>query len=89
MKRAVRCAIAVGAALVAHTVAAHLLAGRDVVLAVLAGERGPTVALIAVLFAARLFLYLLAPGWVLHVAATVLLERRAARGARLTPHRDP
>jgi hypothetical protein len=75
VKRALPCALAVAAALVVHTVAGHALAGHDVILALLTGQRWMTAALIAVLVAARLFLYLLAPGWALHVAAKILLER--------------
>ena len=76
MRPLVPCAVAVAAALAVHAVAGHLLAGRDVVLSILAGERGPTIALVAALLAARLFLFLLAPGWVLYVLAKLALERR-------------
>lgn len=75
MKRAILCAVFVGLAAVAHAFAGHLLAGRDVVLSILAGDRGVTLVLVLVLLATRLFLYLLAPGWVLYVVAVHALER--------------
>ncbi len=89
MKRALPCALTVATALVVHTAAGHALAGHDVILALLKGDRWTTAALLAVLLAARLFLYLLAPGWVLFVAAKILLERyRLGRGDGGLPHRE-
>jgi hypothetical protein len=79
MRRAVLCAATIVASLVVHTVAGRWLAGRDVVLAVLASERGWAIAAIAALLAARLFLFLLAPGWALYVLITVALARAGAR----------
>jgi len=79
VKRARPCAVAVAAALVVHTLAGHALAGHDVILALLTGARRTTAALIAALVAARLFLFLLAPGWALFVAAKILLERYRSR----------
>ncbi len=80
MRRAISCAAAVGAALLVHAVTGRLLVDRDVVLALLLGAWVETAALVAVLLASRLFLYLLAPGWALYVAVTLVLERRAKRG---------
>jgi hypothetical protein len=63
-------------AAVVHAVAGRWLADRDVVLALLVGERGWAVAAIVALVAARLFLFLLAPGWALYVLGTMALSRR-------------
>lgn len=82
MRRALPCAVAVVTALAVQALAGRLLAGRDVVLALLGGSQGPTPALIAALVGARLFLFLLAPGWALHVAMKALVERYRQRSAR-------
>jgi hypothetical protein len=72
---------AIVAALAVHGLAGRWLAGRDVVLALIAGERGWAVAAIAALLAARLFLFLLAPGWALYVLVTMAEARyRRSRG---------
>ena len=76
MRRAIPWAVTVAIAAVVQAICGHLLAGRDVVLAILVGDRVVTVALIVALLAARLFLFLLAPGWALYLAATLALERR-------------
>jgi hypothetical protein len=79
VKRVPRGAIAwlvvVVAAFALHTIGGRVLAGEDVVAAVLVG-RGATALLAAfVLVSSRLFLYLLAPAWALHVAVRAFLER--------------
>jgi hypothetical protein len=63
-------------ALAVHEIAGSLLAGRDVILSFLVGDRSFVVMAVLVLLAARLFLFLLAPGWVLHALVTLWLERR-------------
>ena len=77
MKRLLPCAVATAAALVAHHIAGRALAARDIVQAVLAGDYLSIGALALVLLAARLFLYLLAPGWVLQAGDDL---RGAAQG---------
>jgi hypothetical protein len=75
VKRALPCAVTVATALAVHTLTGHALAGHDVILALIHGDRWRTVALLTALVAARAFLFLLAPGWALHVAAKILLDR--------------
>ncbi len=82
MTRLLPCAVATAAALLAHHVAGRVLAGRDIVQAVLAGDDLSTGALALVLLAARLFLYLLAPGWALHELVKIGLERLRAKARR-------
>ncbi len=76
MRRALPWAIAVALAGAAHVIAGRFLAGRDVVLAILVGGR-VSVALVALaLLLARLFLFLLAPGWALYVIVQAAIARR-------------
>jgi hypothetical protein len=79
MKRALRCTATVALALIVHALAGRALAGRDVLHALLQGDRWGTAALLAALVAARAFLYFLAPGWALHIAATAAIQRWQAR----------
>lgn len=78
-RRAVAWMVCVGIALFLHTICGRFLAGRDI-FASLLGARDPGPAFCAALLVpARLFVYLLAPGWALHIAVRALLERRARR----------
>jgi hypothetical protein len=63
-------------ALVVHRITSDLLAERDVILSLLVGDRSFIVGLVVALVVARLFLFLLAPGWLLHALVTLALERR-------------
>lgn len=81
-RRSVAWGVCVGLALVVHTVCGRFLASRDIFASLLgAGDPLPAFAA-AVLVGSRLFLYLLAPGWALHIVVRTALERRGgASGA--------
>lgn len=74
-RRAVAWAVCVGVALIVHTACGRFLASRDI-FASLLGARDPGPAFCAALLVpARLFLYLLAPGWALYIAVRTVIER--------------
>lgn len=82
-KRALRAAITwlvvVVLVYVIHSVISRYLAGRDIVAALLA-ERDSTVAMAALMAVlTRLFVFVLAPAWALHIAIITLLRFMRAR----------
>jgi len=79
VRRAVVWAVMVAVAGAVQAPGGRFLAGRDVVVALLVESRPEVAAVIAVVLLARLFLYLLAPGWGLYLTATVAMERRGRR----------
>lgn len=82
MKRARRSALAwlvfAIVAVALHVLAGRALAGTDIVAEVLVGRGAGSVLLAVALVSSRMYLFLLAPGWALHIAARTWLERRAA-----------
>jgi hypothetical protein len=82
VRRAIVWAASVAVAGATQVLCARFLAGRDIVAALLGGDLAQVGLAVAALLAARLFLFLLAPGWALYVLATIAVEgyvrRRAA-----------
>jgi hypothetical protein len=74
----VACALTVVCAGLLHALATRLLADRDLVLALTTRFDLVTVLAAVALLTTRLFLFLLAPGWVLYVLATHFMATRAA-----------
>lgn len=68
-RHAVVCAIVVASALLVDSVLGRYAEPRDVLAAALTHVSAAELATVALLFALRLFLLLLAPGWVLFVLA--------------------
>jgi hypothetical protein len=85
VKRAVAWAVTVALAGAAHALCGRFLAGRDVVVALLVESRAEIVLVIAALLLARLFLFLLAPGWALYLIATLAVERYGRRAVERRP----
>jgi hypothetical protein len=79
VRRAVLWAIVVAMAGAAHALGGRFLAGRDVVVALFVESRMEIAVVLAVLLMARLFLFLLAPGWALYVVVALAVERLRAR----------
>lgn len=75
-RSAVRWLITVAIAALLHFASGRALAGRDIVASLLVGREPSALLLAAVLLMSRLFLYLLAPGWALHIAVRTWLEKR-------------
>jgi hypothetical protein len=75
-RRAIAWLIVVAAFAALHTASGQALASRDIVASVLVGRDPMTLLGAAVLLMSRLFLYLLAPGWAIHIAVRTWLERR-------------
>jgi hypothetical protein len=75
VKRAFVCGMMVALAALVHALAGRYLAGHDVVLALLVGGRVGAALVVLALLLARLFLYVLAPGWALYVGVMLAVER--------------
>ena len=82
MRPGVGWAVVTATAGVVHALGAHVVAGTDVVLAVLIGGRLEIGLVVLALLVARLFLFLLAPGWALYVLVTMGMARHAERRSR-------
>ena len=82
MRRAVVWAVMVALAGAVQALGGSFLAGRDVVVALLVESRPEVAGVIAVVLLARLFLFLLAPGWGLYVGVRFALERVGTRATR-------
>ncbi len=65
-----------------HAFCGRLVAGHDIVAAALVHHDIPLVLAALALVVARLFLFFLAPGWALHIAAKAYLLHRAQRSLR-------
>jgi hypothetical protein len=74
----VACAVTIVCAAVVHALATRLLVERDLLFAVTTRFDVVTVLAGVAALTTRLFLFLLAPGWVLYVVATHFLATRAA-----------
>ena len=79
MRRAVVWAVMVALAGAVQALGGRFLAERDVVVALLVESRPEVAAVILGVLLARMFLFLLAPGWGLYAAVSFALERRARR----------
>jgi hypothetical protein len=75
-RSAVSWLIAVAIAALLHFSSGRALADRDIVASLLVGREPSALLLAVVLLLSRLFLYLLAPGWALHIAVRTWLEKR-------------
>lgn len=75
-RRAMAWLIATAPALLAELGAAHAVARRDVLAALLSHPDPHVLALLVVLLGTRLYLLLVAPGWLLFVVAEAVVARR-------------
>ena len=78
---ALSCILVIASAALIHLAATRLLATRDLLAAVLTRFDPLGVLAAFALLSTRLFLFLLAPGWVLYVLAAHLLGKRSAARA--------
>jgi hypothetical protein len=71
-----------GFAALVHAFCGRIVAGHDILAALLLHRDIPVLLAAAALVIARLFLFLLVPGWALHIAVRAWLLRRAERAGR-------
>jgi hypothetical protein len=78
-RRAVVCALALGAAVCTHFALGRMLAGRDVIAGLTTHLDLASASMLLTLLFVRMFLILGAPGWVLYVVAASLDDWRKRR----------
>ena len=76
---AIICVATVILAALVHAVASGVIGSRDVLEGLLVKREFVPLVMLLVLFAARLFLFFLAPGWISFVVLRIALERGRLR----------